>query len=85
LPVVLSLGTSMNAGKTLTSTSLVRGFKRAGLQVAALKITGTGAGGDMWIVRDAGADVALDFTDAGFASTYLAPIDDILAGAFRLI
>ena len=85
MPVVLSLGTSMNAGKTLTSTSLVRGFKRLGLRVAALKITGTGAGGDMWIVRDAGADVALDFTDAGFASTYLAPIDDIVKGAFRLI
>lgn len=85
LPVVLSLGTSMNAGKTLTSTSLVRGFKRLGLRVAALKITGTGAGGDMWIVRDAGADVVLDFTDAGFASTYLVPIDEVVAGAFRLI
>lgn len=34
IPVVLSLGTSMNAGKTLTSMSLVRGFKRAGLRVA---------------------------------------------------
>lgn len=85
LPVVLSLGTSMNAGKTLTSTSMVRGLKRMGLRVAALKITGTGAGGDMWIVRDAGADVALDFTDAGFASTYLVPIEDVEAGAFRLI
>lgn len=85
MPVVLSLGTSMNAGKTLTSTSLVRGFKRLGLRVAALKITGTGAGGDMWIVRDAGADVALDFTDAGFASTYLTPVDEIVKGAFRLI
>ncbi|MDQ1901620.1 transposase [Paracoccus sp. WLY502] len=85
MPVVLSLGTSMNAGKTLTSTSLVRGFKRLGLRVAALKITGTGAGGDMWIVRDAGADVALDFTDAGFASTYLTPVDDIVKGAFCLI
>jgi hypothetical protein len=85
MPVVLSLGTSMNAGKTLTSTSLVRGFKRLGLRVAALKITGTGAGGDMWIVRDAGADVTLDFTDAGFASTYLTPVDEIVKGAYRLI
>lgn len=85
LPVVLSLGTSMNAGKTLTSTSLVRGFKRLGLKVAALKITGTGAGGDMWIVRDAGADQSLDFTDAGFASTYLVPIGEVEKGAWRLI
>ncbi|MBV0892943.1 transposase [Paracoccus sp. Z118] len=85
LPVVLSLGTSMNTGKTLTSTSLVRGFRRLGLKVAALKITGTGAGGDMWIVRDAGADQSLDFTDAGFASTYLVPIDEVEKGAWRLI
>ncbi|TIM04375.1 MAG: molybdopterin-guanine dinucleotide biosynthesis protein B, partial [Mesorhizobium sp.] len=75
----------MNAGKTLTATSLVRGFKRAGLKVAALKITGTGSGGDTWIVRDAGADIVLDFTDAGFATTYLAPVEMIEKGAFRLL
>jgi|GEM_PF-201301 len=85
LPALLALGTSMNAGKTLTSTSMVRGFKRAGMKVAALKITGTGAGGDMWIVRDAGADFTLDFTDAGYASTYLTPIDDIVALTYRLM
>lgn len=85
IPAVLSLGTSMNAGKTLTATSLVRGFKRLGFKVAALKITGTGAGGDMWIVRDAGADMALDFTDAGFASTYLVDIPTIEAATYRLM
>ena len=85
IPAILSLGTSMNAGKTLTATSLVRGFKRMGFRVAALKITGTGAGGDMWIVGDAGADVSLDFTDAGFASTYLAPIQAIEEGCYRLM
>jgi hypothetical protein len=85
IPAILSLGTSMNAGKTVTATSLVRGLKQFGYSVAALKITGTGSGGDMWIVQDAGADVALDFGDAGFATTYLAPIDDIERGAFRLL
>lgn len=85
IPAVLSLGTSMNAGKTLTATSLVRGFKRLGFKVAALKITGTGAGGDMWIVRDAGADVSLDFTDAGYASTYLIDIPAIEAATYRLM
>lgn len=85
IPAVLSLGTSMNAGKTLTATSLVRGFKRLGFKVAALKITGTGAGGDMWIVRDAGADMSLDFTDAGFASTYLVDIPSIEAATYRLM
>ena len=85
IAAVLSLGTSMNAGKTLTATSLVRGFKRQKLKVAALKITGTGAGGDVWIVRDAGADVVADFTDAGFSSTYLTPIEEIEAGCLRLL
>ena len=85
IPALLSLGTSMNAGKTLTATSMVRGLKRHGFKVAALKITGTGAGNDMWIVRDAGADIALDFTDAGFATTYLMPVSDIERAAFRLL
>jgi hypothetical protein len=85
IKVVLSLGTSMNAGKTFTSTSMVRGFKGAGYRVAAIKATGTGAGNDLWIVRDAGADVVLDFTDGGLASTYLIPLEDIVASTRRLI
>ncbi len=85
IPAILSLGTSMNAGKTLTATSLIRGLKRLGFSVAALKVTGTGAGGDMWIVRDAGADVALDFTDAGFGTTYLTPVPDIERATYRLM
>jgi len=85
IPVVLCLGTSMNAGKTLAATSIVRGLKLGGFRVAALKVTGTGSGGDTWIVRDAGADVVLDFTDAGLASTYLIPADEIESAAQRLI
>ncbi|WP_457091623.1 transposase [Microvirga sp. P5_D2] len=85
IKVILSLGTSMNAGKTFTSTSLVRGFKGSGYRVAAIKATGTGSGNDLWIVRDAGADVVLDFTDGGLASTYLIPLDDIVASTQRLI
>ncbi len=85
IPAILSLGTSMNAGKTLTATSMVRGFKRLGFKVAALKITGTGSGGDMWIVDDAGADLTLDFTDAGFPSTYLTSVAAIEEGCYRLL
>ncbi|NBJ10055.1 transposase [Microvirga arsenatis] len=85
MKVVLSLGTSMNAGKTFTSTSLVRGLKASGIRVAAIKATGTGAGNDLWIVRDAGADVVLDFTDGGLASTYLIPLEEIIGSTNRLI
>lgn len=60
----------MNAGKTATATHLIYGAVRAGMRVAAAKVTGTGSGGDTWLMRDAGADPVLDFTDLGFVSTY---------------
>ena len=85
IPAVLSLGTSMNAGKSLAAASMVRGFRRLGHRVAALKITGTGSGGDLWIVGDAGAEMAADFTDAGFPSTYLVAIPDLERAAWRLM
>lgn len=68
---VASVGTSMNAGKTTSAAYLIRGLVRAGFRVGAAKITGTGSGHDTWLLRDAGAVAALDFTDAGHASTYL--------------
>lgn len=75
--VILVLGSSMNAGKTTTAANIVRCLARSNLKVAAFKLTGTGSGGDCWLFRDAGASPVLDFTDAGFASTYNAPIAKI--------
>lgn len=69
---VAVVGTSMNAGKTETAANLIRGFVNAGLRVGAAKVTGTGAGCDVWAMADAGAQTVLDFTDAGLPSTYLA-------------
>ena len=63
------VGTSMNAGKTTTAASLILGLSRLGYRVGAAKVTGTGAGGDRWLMADAGASPVLDFTDAGFATT----------------
>lgn len=68
---IASVGTSMNAGKTTSAAFLIRGLVRAGFKVGAAKITGTGSGNDPWLLRDAGAHVVLDFTDAGHASTHL--------------
>jgi hypothetical protein len=84
-PTIVVFGTSMNSGKTTTAASLVRGLTRAGFAVGAAKVTGTGAGNDLWSMMDAGACAALDFTDAGFATTYLAPIDAIVEGAQHLL
>ncbi len=68
--VIFVIGSSMNAGKTTTAGGLVHGLTRAGFRVGAAKLTGTGSGGDLWTMRDAGAIVAIDFTDAGHASTF---------------
>jgi molybdopterin-guanine dinucleotide biosynthesis protein len=71
--IILVVGTSMNSGKTHTAASLIRGLKQSGCPVAGIKATGTGSGGDLWKMKDIGADLVMDFTDAGFASTYKIP------------
>jgi hypothetical protein len=79
------LGTSMNSGKTTTNRYLVAALSRAGLKPGAVKITGTGSGGDYWVMCDAGAHRVLDFTDAGYSSTYKIPVQEIEAAAITLI
>jgi hypothetical protein len=85
IKVILVVGTAMNAGKTFTAASMIRGLKGSGFRVAGIKATGTGSGGDLWQMKDMGADVILDFTDAGFASTYKAPDEAIEKGVLGLI
>jgi hypothetical protein len=76
-PTIAVVGTAMDAGKTSTAAYLVRGMMRSGLHVGYAKVTGTGACGDMWLLKDAGADPVLDFTDAGYVSTYRVPTPDL--------
>jgi len=79
-PVVIAVaGTSMNSGKTSTAAHLVRGLRTAGKSVGAAKVTGTGAGGDLWKLHDAGAEPVLDFVDMGLASTYRVEHDRVEA------
>jgi hypothetical protein len=85
-PLVIGvLGTSMNSGKTTTVASIVRGLSKAGLKVAAGKVTGTGAGGDPLLFHDSGASRILDFTDFGYGSTYLLEHEEIRALLVSLI
>ncbi|WP_434055899.1 MAG: hypothetical protein RDA78_13925 [Roseibium sp.] len=78
-------GTSMNAGKTATAASLVRGFAKSGYKVGALKVTGTAAGGDPWLMHDSGAAEVLDFTDGGLATTFRTPLDKIVGTTRNLL
>jgi len=68
--LIVVAGTSMDSGKTTAGAHLVRGLSRAGLRVGAVKVTGTGACNDFFLMQDAGAAVVLDFTDSGHVSTY---------------
>jgi len=70
-PVIVVVGTMMNAGKTTCAGNLIAGLKKAGYQVGAAKVTGTGSGNDRWFMTDAGADQVLDFTDMGHTSTFM--------------
>ena len=83
--IILVVGTAMNAGKTFTAASIVHGMKMYGYSIAAIKATGTGSGNDLWKMKDMGADVILDFTDAGFSSTYKAEDAAIEEGVLGLI
>jgi hypothetical protein len=76
--IVVVCGTSMDAGKTHTSMSLIMGLRQRGDRVAGIKLTGTATGKDTWNMLDAGACVALDFIDGGFPSTYGCSLDELL-------
>lgn len=87
LPQVIAVvGSSMNAGKTTTAAGLIHGLSRAGLRVGGIKVTGTGSGGDLWSMGDAGAAWTFDFTDMGHATTAglaEAEVERIAAGLVR--
>ncbi len=74
---VAVVGTMMNAGKTTAAAAMVRGAVRRGLVVGAAKVTGTASGKDVFLMRDAGARRALDFTVCGWPSTYLCSASEL--------
>lgn len=83
--VICVFGTSMNAGKTTMAGGLIKGLSAQGLRVGAAKVTGTCSGGDLFTFEDAGAVKAVDFTDAGMATTYKEQIDRVIDGASVLL
>ena len=76
--VVLSLGASMDSGKTTTAAYLVRGLKNAGFRVAFVKLTGTIYTKDTDLAYDLGADAVSHFGDFGYPSTYMCTEEELL-------
>lgn len=76
--VILSLGTSMDSGKTSSAAFLAHGLKKAGKTVAFIKLTGTTYTKDKNFVQDYGAHDSIDFSDFGFPSTYMCDTEVLL-------
>lgn len=77
--VILSLGSSMDSGKTTSAAYLVHGLKKSGLKAAYIKLTGTVYTKDSDLAWDLGADAVADFGDYGFPSTYMCEEDELLS------
>jgi hypothetical protein len=68
-PIILVIGTSMDAGKTSAAKVIIRRLKAAGQRVAGAKLTGAGRYRDILAMHDAGADAVFDFVDGGLPSS----------------
>jgi hypothetical protein len=77
--IILSVGSSMDSGKTTTAAHLVRGLKKKGMRTGFIKLTGTIYTKDCDLNYDNGADVVADFGDMGFPSTYMCEKDELLS------
>lgn len=75
--VILSLGASMDSGKTTTAAYLCRGISKS-TKVAYFKLTGTVYAKDRSLVRDCGACYVCDFSTLGYPSTYLCSKTELL-------
>jgi hypothetical protein len=81
---LLSVGSSMNSGKTTTAAQMIRSLSGEGHRVAAAKITGTACRKDPGIMMDAGAVRVLDFTHCGYPSTSRCTEEELLSIAADL-
>ncbi|MEM7067008.1 MAG: hypothetical protein AAF572_28070 [Cyanobacteria bacterium P01_B01_bin.77] len=69
VPLIAVLATAMDTGKTTVSRKIVTHFKTQGLKVAYTKLTGLAYQGELFKVKDFGADPVLECADGGLPST----------------
>jgi len=75
---ILSVGSSMDSGKTTAAAFLCRGLNNAGKKTAYIKLTGTVYNKDKMLCFDCGADYVTDFSEMGYPSTYLCNVEELL-------
>lgn len=76
--VILSVGSSMDSGKTTTAANLVHGLVAKDKRVVFVKLTGTVFTKDRDLSYDFGATDVFDFSNLGFPSTYLCSEAELL-------
>ena len=82
-PIVMIAGTSMNSGKTYAATELIKQATRAGLRVAAAKLSGIACLRDTLNMSDHGAIATASFLDCGLPSTV--DVEDLAPSAKAII
>jgi hypothetical protein len=82
-PIVMIAGTSMNSGKTYAATELIKQATRAGLKVAAAKLSGVACLRDTLNMADHGAVLTSSFLDCGLPSTV--DVEDLAPTAKAII
>ena len=82
-PIVMIAGTSMNSGKTVAATELIKQATRAGLKVAAGKLSGVACLRDTLNMADHGAIATANFLDCGLPSTV--DIEDLAPTAKAIV
>ena len=82
-PLVMIAGTCMNSGKTYAATELIKQATRAGLRIAAAKLSGVACLRDTLNMADHGAIATASFLDCGLPST--AGADDLAPVAKAII
>ncbi|HEX6718664.1 MAG TPA: hypothetical protein VF088_16275 [Pyrinomonadaceae bacterium] len=82
-PLVMIAGTSMNSGKTYAATELIKQATRAGLRVAAGKLSGIACLRDTLNMADHGAVTTASFLDCGLPSTV--DVADLASSAKAII
>ncbi|MFH1963911.1 MAG: hypothetical protein ABIJ42_00050 [Acidobacteriota bacterium] len=69
VPMVMILGTCMNAGKTTVARQIIDVFTRRGLQINAGKVAGVACRRDILSMKKSGAEKVMSFHDFGFPSS----------------
>ena len=69
VPLIIVAGTCMNSGKTFAATEIIKHLARAGLRIAAAKVSGVACLRDTLNMQDHGAVATLSFLDCGLPST----------------